>query len=362
VSFSTSSSDLIERDAPAGARGERSGSECGRYLLVAGLVLVLGFAAAWIWSARMKLAFLDPEYAAWTAKQQLVASCDLGDNLVVGDSRAGAGFLPAALPGSGANIAVGGAKPVELYFLLHRALSCQRLPRRILMSIDARHFDSVDTFWTRSARFGTFSTADLRLVGEVARQTGDRSLFAADGSRIFPAPVREWLYAHSFPTLNFASMLRAGIGLRWWRNEREVRLTLAARGQHLFGDAPGNDDIADEGRLDRFSILPLEKVFFERMLQDAQSRGVPVYFVTTPVNQATAAHMSQHLVDGFREFLRGLQDRYSGFHVLVAPVPALPDRFFGDYFNHLNAAGARLFTTTVREALQQRLGEAAAAR
>ncbi len=325
----------------------------GRYLLLAGLVLALGIGCAWIWSARMKLAFLDPEYAAWSAKQQLVADCDLGSVLVLGDSRAGAGIMPTRLSMRSANISVGGAKPVELYFFLRRAMACPNMPRRVILSIDAGHFDSVDTFWERSARFGTFSAGDLHEIEQVARRTGDESLFSGRRTDGFPWFLRDWLYAHSFPTLNFASMVRGGLFLRYRHNLAERRLTLLARGHHLFGNADRSDGLTEEAVADHFSILPLEAFYFDAMVRQMQARGIEADFVVTPINQATAARMPAGLPKSFAAFLDATARRYPNFRVLIGPIPSLPDRFFGDGFSHLNQAGAEHFTAIVDRALRQ---------
>ena len=336
----------------AGTRAKAARRESpGRYLLVAGFVLALGFGFAWFWSARMKLAFLDPEYAAWNAKQELVANCDLGNLMVIGDSRADAGIMPNGLAGHGINIAVGGAKPVELYFFLQHALACPNMPRKVILSIDAGHFNSLDTFWDRSARFGTFTVPDLRLIEQVAQRTGDRSLFTEHRSDGFPWFLRDWLYAHSFPTLNFASMVRGGMFLRYSNNLAQKRLTLRDRGQHLFGDAPSDDTLAEEATLPRFTVLPLERWFFDRMIAQMQARGIVVDFVVAPINQSTAARMSPDLPKTFAAFLDATARRYPNFHVLIGPIPSLPDRFFGDVFAHLNQAGAKHFTATVARAL-----------
>ena len=338
--------------AAAGGKAAASASP-GRYLLVMGLVLVLGLGFSWVWSAKMKLAFLDPEYAAWSAKQDLVARCDLGDLLVLGDSRAGAGMMPTRLPGNGVNISVGGAKPVEMYFFLRRAMACPNMPHHVLLSIDAGHFHSTDTFWERSARFGTFSMADLHEIEAVARQTGDESLFDQPRSDGFPNLLRDFLYATSFPTLNFASMTRGGLFMRYAHNIDERNKTLLARGHHLFGNDSSDTTEADDASLDSFQVLPLEGWYFDRMLQEMQARGIRVDFVTVPVNEATAAHITPQLREGFAAYLAAAARRHPNFHVLVPPIPSLPNRYFGDIFAHLNQSGAELFSATLAEAMRK---------
>lgn len=326
-------------------------SASGRYLLLLALVFWLGLGFTWIWSAQMKLTFLDPEYAAWSAKQELVRRCDMGDLLILGDSRAGAGMMPTLLPGHGVNVGVGGAKPVEVYFFLHRALACPNMPHHVILSFDAGHFNSTDTFWERSARFGTFSTADLGLVDRAARETHDDTLFYKNRTDGFPGFMRNWLYAHSFPTLNFASMLRGGLFLRDHRNQRERRTTLLARGHHLFGTADGSSGLTEEAIQTHFKILPVEQYFFDKMLAETQARGIRVDYVVTPINQSTAVLVAPSMRDSFAAFLAGRARMFPNFHVLIGPFPVLPDQDFGDGFSHVNQRGAVAFTAMLATAL-----------
>jgi hypothetical protein len=55
----------------------------------------------------MPLAFLDPEYPSWRAKQIMLADCDLGEIMILGDSRAASGMMPARWPVPATNLAVG---------------------------------------------------------------------------------------------------------------------------------------------------------------------------------------------------------------------------------------------------------------
>ena len=94
-----------------------------RYWAALLAVFCLGFGIVWLWVACVPLAFLDPEYPAWLAKQRMLARCDLGELLVVGDSRAAVDVIPALLPMRATNLAVGGGSPIEAYVAVSRALA-----------------------------------------------------------------------------------------------------------------------------------------------------------------------------------------------------------------------------------------------
>src|ERR1041384_7356107 len=66
----------------------------GRFLTLTLMTAGSLFGLIWLWVVAMPMAFLDPEYPAWRARQMLLANCDPGI-LILGDSRAAAGIMTA---------------------------------------------------------------------------------------------------------------------------------------------------------------------------------------------------------------------------------------------------------------------------
>jgi hypothetical protein len=223
-----------------------------RYLTVLGTVMAAGFALVWVWAAAMPLAYLDPEYPVWRAKLAMLQHCDLGDVLIVGDSRAAVDVLPALLPVKTTNLAVGGGMPIEAYIAVARALACPIPPRRVVISLDAAHFAVPDLFWERTVKFGFVGLADLALLRRLARETGDASLAAPKLPDGLPASLRGWLYAWRFPPLYFSSLAKGGVFLRLWRNQAAFAAALVARGQYFFGRDDGSSTVATEGHMVAF--------------------------------------------------------------------------------------------------------------
>ena len=67
-----------------------------RYLLAVAMTALLGFGAVWAWVAAMPMAYLDPEYAFWRAKQDMLRDCDLGEVLAAAFGEAAPPNPPAA--------------------------------------------------------------------------------------------------------------------------------------------------------------------------------------------------------------------------------------------------------------------------
>ena len=84
-----------------------------RYLSALVLSAVLSFALVWAWVVAMPMGFMDAEYPSWRAKEILLDRCDLGDVVILGDSRAAADILPERMPLRMTNLAVGGGEAIE---------------------------------------------------------------------------------------------------------------------------------------------------------------------------------------------------------------------------------------------------------
>ncbi len=323
-----------------------------RYLGLLALAAVASFGAVWLWVLGAPIAYMDPEYASWHAKQIMLAHCDLGDVIVLGDSRAAADVIPMRLPIKTTNFAVGGGEPVEAYAVLTRALNCPAPPKLVIMSFDAGHFARPDLFWERSVRFGLLAPADLTTLRATSFQTGDFSVYAGRGLAGLPLRVRDLLEEIRFPPLYFASLAHSVGLIRWSRNNRTLDATLASRGQYFFGTEVGSDAVAIDGHLPDFHPLPVLDAYFDRILALLESRGIETRFVAMPVNEATWSHTAASVRDDFRTYLATYASRYRRFHIVEDLPEHWPDHFFGDQYCHLNPEGAERFTALLAQRLQ----------
>jgi hypothetical protein len=313
---------------------------------------VASFAVIWAWILAMPMAFMDPEYPSWRAKQVMLDRCDLGEAIILGDSRAAADVLPSRLPFRTANLAVGGGEAIEALSVLTRALACRPAPRMVIISLNPGHFTLPDQFWERSVRFGFLSTADIAMLRAASRETGDSSVYSERPADGLPTIVRDWLYQLRFPPLYFSNLARGGVLLRWARNERRLAATLSDRGHYYFGTDPGSSTVAVDGHMTDFKPLPILDFYFDKILAELERRGIESRFIAMPVNDATWGEVRPAVRDGFAAYLADYERRYPHFHVASDIMPHWPDRFFGDMFCHLNAEGAERFSADLAQRLQ----------
>lgn len=323
-----------------------------RYLRLFGVSAILSFALVWVWVATMPMAFMDSEYASWRAKLVMLESCDLGELVVLGDSRAAADIIPARLPLRVTNLAIGGGEAVEALSALDRVLACPQRPKLVIISLDPGHFSRPDLFWDRSVRFGFMTEPDLVALREASRQTGDASIYESRPVEGIPGPLRAWLYKIRFPPLYFSSLAHGGLLLRWVRNERFFATTLAARGHYYFGTAHGSSTVTVDAHMDSFHPLPILDRYFDRLLMQLDHHGIETRFLAMPVNDATWREVHPAVRDQFAAYLAGYERRYQRFRVASEIMPHWPDRFFGDQFCHLNPEGAERFSDLLAQRLQ----------
>jgi hypothetical protein len=305
-----------------------------------GAAFAAGLAVAWAWVVAAPLAFLDPEYPYWRAKEEMLRRCDLGRVLVLGDSRAAVDIMPARIAVPVANLAVGGGGGIEARAALARALACDAKPERVILSFDPVHFARADLFWERSVRYGFVDLAELRALRQTGARLGDASFADPRVSDGLPGPVRDLLYAMRFPSFYGASLAKGGIVLRWASNRRALAAGLAARGQYFFGTDPGSGAVALDAGLTDFAVLPVLDAYFADILAMLAARHIPVDFVAMPVNEATANAISPRVMAGFSAYLA----RFADLHLAGPLLTAWPDRYFGDGYSHLNPQGAALFS------------------
>jgi|SRR5271165_198624 len=331
-----------------------------RYLSVLGGTFAVGLALAWLWVAMVPLAFLDPEYPYWLAKQEMLRHCELGRVVVLGDSRAAVDVMPARIGVPVVNLAVGGGEAIEADAALRRALACPVPPERVILSFDPGHFVRADLFWERSARFGFLSLQELLTLRERGEQLGDATFFAPRAGDGLPGPVRDVLYAARFPSIYGASLAKAGLALRWTVNRRALADGLASHGQYFFGTDAGSNAVASDAAVTRFAVLPVLDAYFQDMLATLAARGIPVDFIAMPVNEATAHAMSPRVMAEFADYLAQAASSHGNFHVVGPLLDAWPDAYFGDEHGHLNPRGAALFSDWFAGCLAARMNGAAA--
>jgi hypothetical protein len=302
------------------------------------------FLLVWAFIVRLPGVVLDEEYPVWAAKQDMIEACDLGSTIVVGDSRAVAGLIPALLPARATNLAFGGGTPVEAYYAARHALRCPNKPTRAVVSIGMFKFVVEDIIWERTMRFGFLSAAELHEVEAKARELHDPVLRQAVNLNRIPSAALGWLYLARFPPLYLNSLTCGCPRYRYLYNRRVEAEALRTRGYSAFPPPKGPDRIGVEALFDEFSPGPLLDHYFGRLIELLVSHGIQVDFVATPINRSTFDRVPPEVLREFTAYLKSYAARYPGFRIIGSTLPYWPDEYFADVYQHMTLPGATLFS------------------
>ncbi len=317
-------------------------------LLVTSLTLIAVF---WVIAAQLRMGFLPREYAMWSARHQMIAECRLAPTVILGDSRAAAGLLPQRIADS-TNLALGGASPIEMYYITQDILKCPHPPRRVIISLAPEMVMRPTFFWDRTGLYGVMTFDQLEEVRRRSRALDDTSIYAAEKFGDWDAVLDNAMHAMRFPSY-YTNYIIAELAIGRLRENRVTMAeTLMAEGQHGYGTADGCEDVAADALLPAFVASPLIQEYFGRMLAAYQAHGIAVVFVAVPMNQATYDRMQPGVVAGFQAYLDALAAAHPNFRLLGSAVSVLDNRYFGDS-THLNRLGAELVSRQVNALLVQ---------
>lgn len=308
------------------------------------LVAAASLGGAWAFTATMRMAFLESGYPVTVAKRTLLDQCDLGELVVLGDSRGEASIIPAKLPMPGTNLALGATGPVEGYFIARKLLRCPHPPRFVLYVPSIVGYQTLgEGLWQRAAKYGLVSFADLRAIADVAAKLHDPSVAAVDTNDGLTGTARDLAYSLGFPSIFASSVLDARFIGRYESNLHLLQAVAAARGHVVYPDGPGGAIVGMDAKLDHFAPEPVETYYFEATLRLLSKAGIHTFVLPIPVADATYAALRPAVQ---RDVVRYLATHTEGMPMVTdafLAVPRWPDRLFVDG-SHMNAAGAEAFS------------------
>ncbi len=277
---------------------------------------------------------------------RMVDQCALGRTIILGDSRAMAGLIPAAMGEDVTNLALGAGTQIENYHTVRRILACPQRGRRVVIAFLPIDISRPQMYWERTALFGFLNFQEMEEVRKVSVRLGDSLIYSSSFIFTIFDVIKNYSYHASFPPYYFPAMMNAGFIGRKARNEIGIDAILQSRGHHYFGKANYSNSLAEDANQRVFSVEPIMEHYLEELLELLRDSKVNVYFVTPPLNPATFEAMSPNVVVGFRRYIADLSARFSNFHVLGEVIYREAADHFGDS-EHLNSKGATAWASSV---------------
>jgi hypothetical protein len=322
------------------------------FLLFVLLVASSVIGGAWCYTRFMGMAFLESGYPLWVAKQEMLRHCDFGSILVLGDSRAEAGIVPAVLPFPAANIAFGGTTPVETYFFAQTAMKCPK-PRLVVYShsITSYMYPNLG-LWKTAVRFGFIGFRQLREIADVAAREHDTWLAAVNTGDGLTGIVRDITYGIGFPSIFVPSLVEArGVG-RYEANMALLERTAVTRGQVIYPQPQIQRLVGIDADQAAFVPSPLEAAYFDKTLELFAAAHVRVLLLTVPAGESTVRAIPPALMADYSGFLAAHIAPYRNVTLATPGLLGWPDDFYVDG-SHMSEAGAKVFTARLGSCLKQ---------
>ncbi len=302
-------------------------------------------------TARYDVKFTPMAPAMWKQAASRVRMAARADVVCFGDSMVLGGMAPSVLEQrhglKACNLAVPAGIMPPAYFLLDRLFRAGAKPKAILLDCEllshhpfetlrcwsemARASEIVDLAWTsRNADLMARPLISRWLVTYRARPDIRECIAAAIHGRLATEPAR---LAPLWRNLN----INQGAFVL-----ADKDTDTSSQYERLCKQVVSMSSMWAEWRCD-----PINDAYVRRILDRAESRGVPVYWLIPPVFEGFQAFREQtHLDAAYVDYVRRLQKRYPHMTVVDGRHAQYPPALMSDII-HLNRTGAIYFSDAV---------------
>lgn len=296
---------------------------------------VLAYLVTMLFVHSSKMVILDREYSMWLYVKHVIHSVSQHpqDLIVIGDSRAKAGYIPKLTDRKTINLSLAGQTPIEGYYVLSNYLQNNPAPARLVVSYAPFHLSVADGFWEMTVKYNFLSFAEYNEVWETSFRLEDKVLGEKD---------KIWQYLF-LPSTYWDSMRRAIKEPRWHTNQETYTQVLGSSGHYYYGKEPGATDLNQEIQKGTFSKSRMLEFYVMKLISLAQSRNIEVFWYTMPFSEISCKSLPDSFKKEFEEYIANLKSKM-GIKV-INMISCLPDHLFGDS-NHVYL-GARTTTFAI---------------
>ena len=291
--------------------------------------------------------YMHIEYAIHSNKKYKTQQAHNADIIMIGNSRANAGFIPNEIKDSNSiNLSVGGSSPIIGFYTLKRYLQHNKPPKVVVLSYSADYFiDPADYFWQGGVKTRFLEFNEIFEVLEHAKALSECVSFEKSGGGCEKIDV----YKYFLDLRNFGEELSAiDITLRRYRTNRKIFAELdESKGHFYYGREKAANGNFSEVSLKDFSVSPLVSYYLHEIASLAKQHGIVVAMYAMPINIHSFQHLNPRFLQNYNNFYDTLQTQYG--IVALNKLYAMPNEAFGDH-SHLYA-GAKEVTWDIYDKL-----------
>lgn len=293
-----------------------------------------------------KMHYMSVEFPTYLHTKLTTQSAQKIDILVLGDSRAKAGFIPQGA--NHLNLAIGGSTPFDGYHTLKRFLAHNAPPKALILSYIPAHYFGIGTFWDRAVKFGFIDFIEFSELLNNARNLGECALFGKCYK------IKFFYYHLNYE--NFNAEIFNTFKQKTWQesrfmaNKKAWEYLEAKRGHFFYGRANGTSGEFMEVAMKSFAPNALHKFYLQKIANLAKAHNIAVFHYQMPFNKSSFNALDLGFVREYNVFLDSMEANYG--IVALNRIWEMPDSAFGDP-SHL-FSGAEEVTRDILEKLRQK--------
>ncbi len=255
--------------------------------------------------------------------------------LFVGDSRLNAALDYTKIKNSW-SFGLGGATPIEIYYLIKKYDIVYDLPDTVYFSISPRFLTEYFAFWDLAVRNDFFSFEEIKEIKINSKRLNDESLSSV-------LILRYLLYKINFPNFYQEDLRNNLIFFGYEDNAELIDFVLNNRGKRPHPDLKDSCCMLNyETKMKNFAPSAIYDFYFDEILNFCLQNKVMCIFFAMPMNESSFRKLDNNFIAEYQKYMQEKQKAYPDF-LISDSLYCLPDSFFGDE-SHLNQKGTDYFT------------------
>lgn len=291
----------------------------------------------------------------WKAKLDYISGTKNNQSIIIGDSKAVAGFEPEKIDKSIYNLAIGGSSPIEGYYFLKKLLSNGNVPGKIIISYSPYHLEADDVFFERTVRYDALSKKEQHEILSISNALNEKFFISPTNKReyksrldFYQSYLRHILISYKF-FMTYRETLSGMVTnpkRPIWNYESYNKIK-QSRGHHFYGMANSSADPSGEIESETFMPSKVINYYLINLLELATKNRINIYYVNMPFNEASYKKININYIDGYYKYFNKLKIKYKNV-VWLNDIYFYNNDCFGDP-SHLNKLGSKKFSLYISD-------------
>ncbi len=222
---------------------------------------------------------------------------EMPDTIMIGDSRAQAGYIPNQLMKKNytINLAMSGSTPIEGFLILNRYLKHHKL-KKLIMSYGPFHLAKQDTYWEYTVKHKLFSYKEYYNIEHNSKLLKDISTL--DNNKTFTDYYSPFKYSTNF--------INGLIEFRWLDYDNIIHTINENNGHFYHGQKNGSSGLTEEAKTDNFHYSKLINLYINKIINLAKNHNVKIYYYTMPFNETSYKNITDSYEKNYNNYIDSL--------------------------------------------------------